>query len=454
MNTKIAMTIKMSQRTNLSQQLKQAITLLQYNTIELKQFVQQKIENNPLIDLEEYEDDIDQLKIGWNYPNFTKRNYHENEDNLIENHAKHKNLREHLLEQTLFCHFNDTDQLLAEAIIDSLDENGYLNISLIDLLNDVKDCVNINLDNLENVLLKIQTFDPFGVGARNIKECLLIQLEAMENKDDIWHVAKKIVLDFSERITLENLKHITKKIKNYQEQNNAAIHLIKSLNIQPGKNFSSNEENYIEAELHVKKVKDEWKVFLESSILSNIKINKYYQELIKRDKRHQSYASLKQELEEARWLINSLQKRNDTLLQVATVIIEAQHEFLDGGEKLLKPLNIADVAGVLGLHESTVSRVTTGKYISTPQGIYELKYFFQGSVHTASGEACSAIAVKSLIRDLVSQEESGQHVYSDNEIVTFLQNQGISIARRTVTKYRESMNIASSYQRQLQYKMA
>ncbi|MHB1947040.1 MAG: RNA polymerase factor sigma-54 [Gammaproteobacteria bacterium] len=458
MSSKMLVTMRQDLRLTMSQQLHQAITLLQYNTLELKQLVKQYLETNPLIEVDEPDSDAKENEenyaeeenddlISYQYSSsFNQSRQFNGNDNTLENIAIHKNLRSHLLEQTLLCGFDSFQQTLAEAIIDAIDDKGYLTMSLQEIQQTFTEMPKMPV--LENILKIIQTFDPAGVAARDIRECLLIQLDGYQLKDAVWELAYKIINEWFATMMSVNTRQMLKKLSITEEEYSSAMLLIKTLNLNPGSLFSQNTDLNIEPELYVKKIKNTWQVFLSDSILTNVKVNSQYQDLIRQHKNHRSYPSLKQELEEAQNLLKGLKRRNETLFNVASYIIEIQKDFLDHGPGFLKPMNMADVAAALNLHESTVSRITTGKYIATPRGVFELKFFFPSHVATQDGRTCSATAVKAFIKDIISHE-TGKHIYSDNEIVDMLLAKGIKIARRTVAKYREEMHILSSYQRQL-----
>lgn len=449
-----------SQRLMMSQQLRQAITLLQYNTLDLRQLVQQYVESNPMLELDEENesssntdetnDDNTQPHAELSESNYSahysRRPASFEDESSLENMSVPVTLREHLLAQTLLCQFDPIQQSVAEQIIDAIDEDGYLTMSLDEIQKTLVKSTSYSMDIMLSVLKKIQTFDPIGVGATDIRDCLLIQMNAINDKNRYWQIAYAIIHDHIEMITENNPKKLLKALHISQSEYSEAINIIRSLNPHPGVQFSNEINVSIEPELFVKKMKDQWHVFLSDSILTNVRINKYYQGLMKQYKKHGSYQSLKQELEEARGLLNSLKRRNDTLLLVGSYIIKLQSDFLEHGQSHLKSLNINDVAQALELHESTVSRITTGKYIDTPRGVFELKYFFPSHVQMNTGEMCSDIAVKSFIKEIINQEPE-DHAFSDEEITTALKAKGISIARRTVAKYREAMKILPSYRR-------
>lgn len=457
MSTKMLLTAKLDQRLVMSQQLTQAITLLQYNTLDLKQLVKQYIETNPLIEIENPEnleaentsiksEDSEESGQLFNFTaDLSKSNRYNGDETTLENYSIPKTLREHLMEQTLLCQFNPLRQTIAETIIDSVDENGQLPLTLTEILKMIND-EKADLVMTEEVLKKIQTFDPPGVAARDLRECLLIQLDHLSTQDQTWTIAKKILSGCFELLSKYDHKAVIKSLSISQQEFTQAMTLVKTLNPKPGLSFLRETDLNNEPELYVKKVKNKWKVFLSESILTNIKINNEYQNLIRQNKKHESYDALSKELQEAQWLLKGLQRRNETLMNVASHIVKLQTDFLDYGRAFMKPMNIIDVSQALSIHESTVSRVTTGKYLATPRGVFELKYFFPSYVLTSSGEACSDTAVKEMIKELI-ETESGDKPHSDNDIAKLLKDKGVNIARRTIAKYREALKILPSYQR-------
>lgn len=460
MSGKMLVTMKMVQRLMISQQLRQAITLLQYNTLDLKQWVLQCMNRNPMLEMdEESEEETKTLENSHQTDDYEdnsltshisadhmRRAQFSEETNVLENYAMPTHLRDHLLAQTLLCQFDPVKQAIAERIIDAIDDDGFLMMPLDDIQKTLADDIQPDLSIMQETLKIIQTFDPIGIAARDIRESLLIQLHNLPVKNSIWETAHKIIHDHIEMITQHNIKKVAVQLGLNVKEYSEAIALIQSLNPHPGVQFS-NEINYnIEPELYVKKIKNKWEVFLAESILTNVKINSRYQELVRQNRKHSSYQSLKQELEEAKGLLSSLKRRNETLLAVGAYIIETQSDFLDHGPSHLKPLNIVDVATALELHPSTISRITTEKYIYTNRGVFELKYFFPSHVSKNNGDTCSDIAVKTHIKEIISRENNG-HAYSDEEISHFLKEKGINVARRTVAKYREALKISPSYQR-------
>jgi RNA polymerase sigma-54 factor len=460
--TKMQLTARLDQRLAMSQQLTQAITLLHYNTLDLQQLVQQYIDTNPLIEVDEPEsneetDDAAELLAGESDDQYYLNQYSadyvrssdysgDEDDSSLENHATPKSLRDYLLEQTLLCQFGILEQVVASAIIDAIDDDGRLTMSVEDIQLTIMDPSVSTLPMIESVLQKVQTFDPIGVAAKDMQECLLIQLRHIGDASNAWQAAYAIISDHFDLVAVKNAKKIIQKLGLSHEAYADAMALVRSLNPNPGRDFTVSLDVKAAPELYVKKIKNKWQVFRSDSILNHIKINKQYQNILKQSKKHASYEVLNKELQEAQWLLKGLKRRNETLLIVASYIVEMQNEFLEKGPAFLRPMNMAEVALAVSLHESTISRITTGKYISTPKGIFELKYFFPSQVLTRSGEGCSDTAVKSHIKDIVATEVNG-HIHSDEEIAVILKAKGINIARRTVAKYREALKILPSYQR-------
>lgn len=450
MSGKMQLTAKLDQRLAMSQQLRQAITMLQYNTIELKQYIQQALEQNPLIEIDEtlHEQHDDESDYYTPSSMYAKRKIYDGDESIIENVAARKSLRDHLYEQTLLCKFTADHQMIAEAIIDAIDDNGLLTMTVdeIAIMLGEDMAVTVTRDDIEDVLQEIQHFDPVGVAARNMKECLTIQIDKNLPRCELTEIAKKII-DYSfESNAINNANKIIKKLGISESNFIDAMNIIKKLDPNPGRQYSTDNNINIEPEIYVKKIKNKWRAFLADSLLTHLKINKEYQILIKQSKRETGQNTLAKELQEAQWLLKGLQRRNETLMKVASCIVEVQHDFFERGPEALKPLTNADIAQMVDMHESTISRVTSGKYIATPHGVYELKYFFPTHLANQEGSICSDAAVKQLIQQIVSQE-TGDKIYSDSDIARLLKEMGVQIARRTVAKYREALNILPSYQR-------
>ncbi|WP_455218845.1 RNA polymerase factor sigma-54, partial [Kaarinaea lacus] len=374
-----------------------------------------------------------------------QRNY-EQSGNVSES------LAQHLEWQLLLTPFSETDEAIATAIIDSIDHNGYLSTPLEDICsslneNNEVDEEPIEIDEVESVLKRIQNFDPPGVGARDIQECMLIQLNVLDPQIPWLEEAKNIVNEHFEILANRDYNLLMRRTRLSEEQLQKTIGLIQSLNPRPGAQITDSQPEYIIPDVFVRKVKGKWRVELNPEVTPKLSINSLYAGMAQGSSNSSSDTSfLKNHLQEARWFLKSLKSRNETLLKVASCIVERQRAFLEYGDEAMKPLVMHDVAEVVQMHESTISRVTTKKYMHTPRGIYELKYFFSSHVSTASGGECSATAIRAMLKKLIASEEANKPL-SDNKLANLLAKQGINVARRTVAKYREAMAIPPSNER-------
>lgn len=359
-------------------------------------------------------------------------------------------IQDHLNEQIRFAPLSDRDQIIAETLIDAVDDNGYLiddvDILLEGLNRDFKDPeLMFELSELETVLHMIQHLEPAGCGARNASECMAIQLAQLP-QTELSLTAIAIVKDHLDLLAAHDFSRLRRLLKIKDDHLQEAIALIRSLNPRPGRQLVQDHDQYIVPDVFVKKIKGVWRVELNPDIAPKLGINALYAGMVKRADKSDDNNFLRNHLQEARWFIKSLQSRNETLLRVATAIVERQRNFLEYGEEAMKPLVLRDIAEQLSLHESTISRVTTQKYIHTPRGIFEFKYFFSSHVSTANGGECSATAIRAMIQRFIDAEDRTKPL-SDSKIASTLVADGIQVARRTVAKYRESMGIAPSNER-------
>ncbi len=359
-------------------------------------------------------------------------------------------LQDHLNEQIQLTNLSEKDQYIAASLIDAIDNNGYLSESLEDLTTGMREDINneeiqFDLDEVEAVLRMIQQLDPAGCGARDIGECMHIQLCQFDDTEAVI-VAKNIVKEHLNLLACNDFAKMRRRLKVNDELLQEAISLIRNLNPRPGRQIVHDHNEYIVPDVFVKKVKGVWRVELNPDIAPRLGINSLYAGMVKRADKSEENNFLRNHLQEARWFIKSLQSRNETLLRVGTAIVERQRGFLEFGEEAMKPLVLRDIAEQLDLHESTISRVTTQKYIHTPRGIFEFKYFFSSHVSTANGGECSATAIRAMIRRYISAENPTKPL-SDSKIASTLVGEGIQVARRTVAKYRESMAIPPSNER-------
>jgi len=342
--------------------------------------------------------------------------------------------------------FTDRDMAIATAIIDAIDESGYLTLSLADISQGLRDEFAVTPAEVEAVLKRVQHFDPQGVGARNPAECLLLQLEALPVDTPWLAEARLLVEQHLELLANHDFSALMRRLKVSREALQRIVSLIQSLNPHPGARLSNDTPQYVVPDVVVYHQRNVWRVELNPENTPKLRINARYAALTRRAGKNGDIACLRNHLQEARWFLKSLQNRNETLLKVATCIVERQREFLEQGDEHMKPLILRDVAEELSMHESTISRVTTQKYMLTPRGLYELKYFFSSHVGTSDGGECSSTAIRAMIRKLIQAEDPGKPL-SDDKIAKLLEAEGIQVARRTVAKYREAMTIPASSDR-------
>lgn len=356
-------------------------------------------------------------------------------------------LHEHLQWQLLLTPFSDTDRAIATAIIDSINEDGYLAVPVADIHESLGgDEAGVELDEIEAVLHRIQAFDPPGVGSRDLRESLLIQLRQLDPDTPLRELAIEMVERHIDLLGSRDYAQLMRRLKIDEEQLRQAIQLVQRMHPRPGSDINTTEAEFIVPDVFVRQRKGRWVVELNSEALPRLRINPYYASLVRRADNSADNNTLKTHLQEARWFLKSLQSRSETLLKVATAIVERQRAFLEHGEEAMKPMVLHDVAEAVGMHESTISRVTTRKYMHTPRGIYELKYFFSSHVSTDGGGECSSTAIRALIKKLIAAERPSRPL-SDSKLAAILSQEGIKVARRTVAKYREAMAIPSSNER-------
>ncbi|WP_151790533.1 RNA polymerase factor sigma-54, partial [Acinetobacter junii] len=376
--------------------------------------------------------------------------YEEREDNR----QIHLSLKEHILEQVNLLHFSRVDKLIAYCIVDSLDDKGFLDADLTDiltavnqLLREVDNDEDVEEDEVIVVLKHIQRLEPIGVGSRSLAECLQIQLETIKDKTPFLAEAKQL-LNYYELLISNDLNKLLKQTGLSKEQLTNAIELLKTLKPYPGLEFDQQESEYQVPDVVVAKKDQHWNVQLNPDVMPKLRINSFYSNMIRRADQSDDNVYLRNQMLEAKNFIKSIDERHKTLLKVATCIVEHQRAFLEQGAEAMKPLVLRNVAEEVELHESTVSRVTTNKYMLTPRGLFELKYFFSSHVGTTSGGEASSTAIRAMIKKLVSNENPRKPL-SDNAIAEMLKKEGIEVARRTVAKYRESLHIPSSSERKV-----
>lgn len=341
---------------------------------------------------------------------------------------------------------SDTDRLIATTLIDCINPQGFLDETLEEVLQCFDPELDIELDEIEVVLRRIQQFEPTGVGARDLRECLLLQLRQLPAETRWLNEAIRLVSDHLDTLGSRDYSLLMRRMKLKEDELRQVVDLIQTLNPRPGSQIESSEPEYIVPDVIVRKHNGRWLVELNQEAMPRLRVNAQYAGFVKRADSSADNTFMRNQLQEARWFIKSLLSRNETLMKVATQIVEHQRGFLDHGDEAMKPLVLHDIAEAVGMHESTISRVTTQKYMHTPRGIFELKYFFSSHVSTAEGGECSSTAIRAIIKKLVAAENPKKPL-SDSKIAGLLEAQGIQVARRTVAKYRESLGIAPSSER-------
>ena len=456
--------LKLSQHLALTPQLQQSIRLLQLSTLELEQELEQMLRDNPLLERAEEtlyaapsDSGVESAASGADAPaeepaptreedswlgdadnasyGSTSGSFDDDDGDRHDVQAATTSLREHLTWQLGLLNLPAQDRSLVQCLIDALDDDGYLAVPLEELAEALTTDLGIEPEELQIALRYLQNFDPTGVGARSAQECLALQLLALPT-DATQQLALKIVRAHLDLLAGRDFVRLKKLTGADDEALRAAQHLIRSLNPRPGAQYTPIDARYITPDVVVRKVHGKWTASINQDAFPRLRINSLYASILGQ----QRGSGLSGQLQEARWLIKNVQQRFDTILRVAQAIIDRQKQFFDYGEVAMRPLVLREIADILGLHESTVSRVTTQKYMATPRGIFELKYFFGSHVATESGGACSATAIRALIKQLVGAENPKKPL-SDSQLADVLGQQGIVVARRTVAKYRESLNI-------------
>lgn len=479
---KLSVGLKVANSLSLTPQLQQAIRLLQLSSLELEQEIQIQLDSNPLLEKVEDESLAESLSTLENKESndlTTELNADHLPDDLPvdtewddiythqstalgtpefeereDNRQVQMTLKEHMLEQVNLLHFSKIDQLIAYCIIDALDDKGFLDAELEEiilavqhLLNDMDIDEEIEEDEVLVVLKHIQRLDPVGIGSRNLAECLKIQLDFLPKGTEYLKEAQSL-LQYYELLIANDLNKLLKQTGLSKDELKLSVDLLKTLKPYPGMDFQKQESEYQIPDVVVAKKDLHWQVQLNPDIMPKLRINSFYSSMIRRADQSDDNLYLRNQMLEAKNFIKSIDERHKTLLKVATCIVEHQKAFLEIGAEAMKPLVLRDVAEEVELHESTVSRVTTNKYMLTPRGLFELKYFFSSHVGTTTGGEASSTAIRAMIKKLVSNENPRKPL-SDNTIAALLKYEGIEVARRTVAKYRESLHIPSSSERKV-----
>ena len=467
--------LRLSQQRARTQQLQQAMRLLQLSTLELQQELQQALESNPLLEQIDTHEEIDTretqdsetldtadaleqkempeelpLDASWDTiytagtPSGTSGDYIDDELPVYQGETT-QTLQDYLMWQVELTPFSDTDRAIATSIVDAVDETGYLTVPLEDILESIGD-EEIDIDEVEAVLKRIQRFDPVGVAAKDLRDCLLIQLSQFDKTTPWLEEARLIISDHLDLLANHDFRTLMRVTRLKEDVLKEAVNLIQSLDPRPGQSIQTGEPEYVIPDVLVRKHNGHWTVELNSDSIPRLQINQHYASMCNNARNDGDSQFIRSNLQDAKWLIKSLESRNDTLLRVSRCIVEQQQAFFEQGEEYMKPMVLADIAQAVEMHESTISRVTTQKYLHSPRGIFELKYFFSSHVNTEGGGEASSTAIRALVKKLIAAENPAKPL-SDSKLTSLLSEQGIMVARRTVAKYRESLSIPPSNQR-------
>jgi len=490
--------LRIGQQLTMTPQLQQAIKLLQLSTLDLQQEIQEALESNPLLEVDENAtqtneestpDKLEEAFMGeaqtasssegteeplptsdevnttealektdipeelsmdttWddNYSaSLSTSNVGPASEDYTYQGETTDSIQDHLRWQMELTPFTETDEAIATAIIDAIDDAGYLTVTTEDILESLGQD-DVELDEVEAVLKRINMFDPVGVGARSIPECLIIQLNQFDKETPWLEETKQIITNHIDLLGNRDYRQLMRKTRLKEDQLREVMRLIQTLDPRPGDSVIKSEEQYVIPDVSVEKKNGRWVVELNPDTAPKLSINQQYAAMTRSMKSSEDSQFIRSNLQEAKWFIKSLESRNDTLLKVSNCIVQRQQAFFEYGPEAMKPMVLNDIAEAVDMHESTISRVTTQKYMHTPRGIFELKYFFSSHVSTENGGECSSTAIRALIKKLVSAELPSKPL-SDSKMAELLADQGINVARRTIAKYRESLSIPPSNQR-------
>ena len=494
--------LRIGQQLTMTPQLQQAIKLLQLSTLELQQEIQEVLESNPLLEVNEQQasdansdNNSENLEEAFSATTNTEKATTDGSedasasiDEISTTEAMEKNdipeelnidttweesysagtsntgavsspgedytyqgetsdsIQDHLLWQMELTPFSETDRTVAIAIIEAVDEAGYLTVSSEEILESVG-IEGLELDEVEAVLKRINVFDPIGVAAKSIADCLIIQLNQFELNTPYLKESKLIISEHIDLLGNRDYRQLMRKTRLKEDQLREVMRLIQSLNPRPGDAVIKSDDQYVIPDVSVEKKNGRWVVELNPDTAPKLSVNSQYAAMTKTTKSSSNDGQfIRANLQEAKWFIKSLESRNDTLLKVSNCIVQRQQGFLEHGAEAMRPMVLNDIAEAVDMHESTISRVTTQKYMHTPRGIFELKYFFSSHVSTENGGECSSTAIRSLIKKLILAEIPAKPL-SDSKMADLLAAQGINVARRTIAKYRESLSIPPSNQR-------
>ncbi len=469
---KPSLQLKLGQQLTMTPQLQQAIRLLQLPTIELQAHIRELLESNVMLEQDEdtesgtyetlssaetapetaapvEEPPVEVVDDGWSdqpvgpadNPWSGASGDEDRQQEFADSSGQ--SLHDHLLWQLELARLNPRDLAIGRAVVDAINDDGYLSEPLDVIGASLKPELDPSVAEVERVLAVVQMFDPPGVGARSVSECLLLQLEQLEAATPGLATAKAIARNHLELLAERELTALRRELRTSDEELETAVALVRACHPRPGSIVSGSSAEYVVPDVFVRRTPRGWSVEINAATLPRVRLNQSYANLVGRSTSH---ASMRAQLQEARWLLKSLEIRNHTLTKVARSIVERQSEFLEQGEEYMRPMILRDIAEAIGMHESTVSRVTSGKYMHTPRGVFELRYFFSSQVEGSDGSGTSSTAIRAKIRKLIREEDPAVPL-SDSRIAEILSGEGIPVARRTVAKYRETMGLAPSNER-------
>ncbi len=496
---KASLVLKMGQQLTMTPQLQQAIRLLQMSTLDLQDEIREALESNPMLERQDESDgdghasEADPLAEALDGPQATDKlpetheppapEHGESSENISDleripdelpvdtswediyqtsasnlpvasdedwdftaTTASGMSLQDHLLWQLNLSSLSDREEYLATALIDSINSDGYLESSLEELLAGLDPALQASLAELEDMLEHVQQFDPTGIGARDLRECLLLQLAQLDPQTPKLAEARQLCDRHLELLGGREYNRLMRQMRLDEDGLREVVQLIQSLDPRPGSHIEESAPEYIVPDVIVRKDKNRWLVELNPEVAPRLRVNSLYASYVRRADNSEDNTFMRNQLQEARWFIRSLHSRNETLLKVSSEILARQQAFFEHGPVAMKPMVLADIAEAIEMHESTISRATTQKYMHTPRGIFELKYFFSSHVGTDQGGECSSTAIRAMIEELVAAENPKKPL-SDSKIASLLAEQGIQVARRTIAKYREALGIPSSTDR-------
>jgi len=460
-----ALDLRLRQHLALTPQLQQALRLLQLSALEFAQEMGEALVNNPFLEEgsgenktphttptstvaeaaaptvaapEPAADNEGEERYSYESPSFGSGGSGDIENDRTDWSEPEPSLQAHLRNQLMLWPMGERDRALTHFVVDALDDDGYLKVSLEELAAAAPKDAGVDADELRAAVRLVQTLEPAGVAARDLQECLMLQLEARPERGPAWECACKIVQGHLHVLAAHELGKLQQQLSCDEKTMHQAIALIRSLDPKPGHRFGRGDARFVIPDVIVTKVRGKWTVNLNPAVVPRLRINRSYADAVS----GAGHSFLSKQLQEARWLLRSMEQRLVTIQRVAEAIVQKQRAFLEYGEVAMKPLALKHIAAQLNLHESTVCRVTNNKYMATPRGVFEFKHFFSRQLATEAGGACSATAVRALLKELITTEDPSRPL-SDAKLATLLSEQGLRVARRTITKYRTLMRVPS-----------